>query len=162
MAASKIRWPDDLTPERASVYGYNELWIDAPREHVWAWLVRAASWPDWYENAKDVRVDSVDGRTLGRGTTFTWTTFGTRLKDTKVEEYEPLARLSWRAKGLLAAYHGWMLEPDKGGVLVVTEETQRGIVPALLGWYIKPGLLREHQRWLEGLAAKARTGPPPK
>jgi hypothetical protein len=149
-----------MSPEQASVYGYNELIMNAPREHIWAWLINAVTWPEWYNNSKDVRVHSGNGRELGPNSTFTWTTFGTRLSNTKVQEFVPLERLSWRAQGLLRAYHGWVLEPIAGGVRVVSEETQRGAVPALMKWYIRPRLRLQHQRWLEGLAQKAGAGPP--
>ena len=45
--------------------------------------------------------------------------------------------------------------PEEGGTRVVTEETQHGWVPFLGRWYLRRGLLKWHQRWLEGLAERA-------
>jgi hypothetical protein len=58
------------------------------------------------------------------------------------------------------AYHAWVLQPMPGGVRVITEETQHGISASLVGFFLRRGLLNQHQRWLEGLARMARSGPP--
>ena len=48
-----------------------------------------------------------------------------------------------------------MFEPGPGGCLVTTEETQQGFVPSVGRFLLRGGLLKWHQRWLEGLAKVA-------
>ncbi len=157
---SLTRWPDGSGPNGAPVYTYNELDVAAPPERVWAWLVRVTAWPSYYDNASNVRFVDGGGPDLALGTRFTWTTFNVTV-DTTVTECEPHARLAWRGKTVGGGgYHGWVLLPSASGCRVVTEETQRGIVPSLGRWFLRRGLLTQHQRWLEGLARVAPGGMP--
>jgi hypothetical protein len=152
---SLVRWPADARPEGAPVYTYNELEVASPPERVWAWLVRATAWPSYYGNASNVRFVEGAAPDLRLGTRFTWTTFNVRV-DTTVTELVPNERLAWRGKTLGGTgYHGWVIAPAPSGCRVVTEETQRGIVPSVARWYLRRGLLSQHQRWLEGLARVA-------
>lgn len=157
---SVVRWPAGARPEGAAVHTYNALAIAAPPPRVWAWLVRATAWPSYYGNARNVRFENAPGPDLKLGTRFTWTTFGVRV-DTTVVELVANERLAWRGETLGGTgYHGWVIEPTPTGCHVVTEETQRGLVPSLGRWFLRRGLLTQHQRWLEGLARIAATGPP--
>jgi len=156
-----LGWPAGLHPDEAPVYTRNALDISAPPGIVWTWLVRAARWPEWYGNCKNLKFVSEPGPDLKPGTVFEWTTFGVRVR-TRVEEFEPPSRLAWLGTGPGArGYHGWLIERTGEGCRVVTEETQRGIVPSLGRWFLQRALLRQHQIWLEGLARLARSGPPP-
>lgn len=161
MASSKINWPPGLQPGDTPIYTYNELTIAEPPAVVWAWLIRAAWWPRWYGNCQDVRFISGDGPDLTPGMVFSWKTFGLRV-ETVVKEFVPGERLAWYGTGLLGArgYHAWVIEPTASGCHVITEETQRGLVPSLGRLYLRRGLLREHQHWLEGLAKMAQRGLP--
>lgn len=157
--AGHVVFPSGQRPDQSPVYAKNELLVAAPSEHIWAWLVRAHRWPEWYANAKDVEIDG-GARELSLGAPFHWTTFGLRVR-TVVEEFVPLRRLAWSGKVLGAsAYHGWVITPSVGGCLVVTEETQQGILPRLGQPILRRGLVRWHQRWLEGLARMASSGTP--
>jgi len=142
------------------VYTYNALDVAAPPERVWAWLVRPSTWPSYYDNASNVRfVDGV-GSELALGARFRWRTFNVTV-ETTVTELVPNERLAWAGKTVGGTgYHGWVIEPAAGGCHVVTEETQRGIVPSLGRWFLRRGLLVQHQRWLEGLARMAARGVP--
>lgn len=147
-------WPDDLRPEGAPVFTRNELVIEAPPQAVWEVLIRAVDWPEFYDNAKDVRIEG-GGSVLGEGAVFTWRTFGIAVR-TEVIAWEPGRCLAWRGddwKG--RGCHTWLLEPEGDGTRLVTEEVQRGPVPWLGQLYLQPGLLRWHQLWLEGIAARA-------
>jgi hypothetical protein len=149
------RWPDDLRPEGAPVYARNELAIAAPAEAVWAHLVAAESWPSFYANAKDVTIAGDAGPDLALGTVFRWKTFGVRV-ETRVEVCEPCTALAWRGDQRIGrGFHTWLLAPTPTGCVVVTEEVQRGIVPSAARWYLRRGLRRWHQKWLEGLAQRA-------
>ena len=97
-------WPDDQHPDRCPVSSFNELVIAAPAEHVWAWLVRATRWPEFYANARRVEIDG-GGADLAAGVTFSWTTFNLRVTTT-VREFEPARRLAWFGAGYGASgYH---------------------------------------------------------
>jgi uncharacterized protein YndB with AHSA1/START domain len=157
--ASVVRWPAGTAPEGAPIHTWNALDIAAPPERVWPWLVRPLTWPTYYDNASHVRfLDG--GPELTLRTRFRWKTFGVTV-ETIVTELVPNERLAWSGKTIGGAgQHGWVIEPTPGGCRVVTEETQRGIVPSLGRWFLRRGLLTQHQRWLEGLARMARTSPP--
>jgi hypothetical protein len=81
--------------------------------------------------------------------------------ETTVTECMAPERLAWRGKTFGGTgYHGWVIQRTAGGCRVITEETQRGIVPSLGRWFLRRGLLRQHQKWLEGLARVAARGVP--
>lgn len=156
-----IRWPEPFRPDRCPVHVVNALPIPARPEVAWAWLVRAASWPAWYPNAKRVTFERGTPPDLAPGTVFRWSTFGVRVVSTVVE-FEPPHRLAWDAVGLgLRAYHAWLIEPADGGCRVLTEETQGGWL-ARLGARLMPDRMHHfHQIWLERLAERSAGGPPP-
>jgi uncharacterized protein YndB with AHSA1/START domain len=162
-----MKWPSGMEPGRVPVHAYNEIEIAAPPERVWRWLVRAAQWPRWYGNCAELRfTDGAPGESSGPdlapGRSFEWRTFGARVRSTVVV-FEPYRELGWDARSTrLYAYHGWTLEPGPGGAgcRVVTEETQRGWLPSVARWYLRPMLLRGHQGWLEDLRRVAERGDP--
>jgi uncharacterized protein YndB with AHSA1/START domain len=160
-ARSTARWPDRYTPANSAVFVRNEIAIAAPPEVVWAWLLRAEAWPEWYANSRDIHFLSHAGPDLRNRSRFRWRTFGARVTS-KVLEFEPYARLAWDAHGIgVDGYHAWVLtRTGDGGTHVVTEETQHGWL-ARLGKLLMPNRMHDmHQLWLEGLSAKAQGGPP--
>jgi hypothetical protein len=159
MERATYSWPDTQHPDRCPVSSYNELAIAAPAETVWAWLVRARRWPEFYRNARRIEIEG-GGDELTAGVTFRWTTFNLRVTTT-VRELEPARRLAWFGSGYgSAGYHSWTLESRGAHCHVITEETQRGFLPSLGRLYIRGALHRHHQAWLEGLARMASGGPP--
>lgn len=160
-SAAANAWPAGMAPSEAPVFQRNELVTHAPPERVFAWLARADLWASYYDNAHDVRVQAPAGRPLGPGTRFHWWTFGIPL-DSHVALYEPARALAWEADTPgLRAYHKWILLPQGTGTRIITEETDEGPLARLGAWFIRDGLKREHQRWLEGLDLMARSGFPP-
>ena len=143
-------WPPGHSPEGAPVFARNEGTVSIPPEQVWQLLIDATSWPQWYRNARKVVLDR--GDRLGPGSSFRWTTFGLRVRST-VTAFEPHSFLAWDGRALgSSGYHRWLLEPTAdGGTRVVTEEVQTGVSARLLGWWMRPGLLREHQHWISQL-----------
>jgi hypothetical protein len=106
-------------------------------------------------------LDGQRGPDLAPDRSFEWRTFATRVRSV-VRVFEPFRELGWDARSIgLYAFHGWMLEPAAVGCRVVTEETQRGLVPMLARWYLRRMLLRGHQGWLEDLRRMAESGDPP-
>ncbi len=157
-----IRWPERYLPAAAEVFAHNEITIAAPPETVWAWLIRAESWPDWYANARHIHFISTSGPNLRNRSRIRWNTFGTRITS-KVLEFEPCTRLGWDAHGIgVEAYHAWVLTAlPTGATHVLTEETQTGWL-ARLGKRLMPRRMeRMHQLWLQGLRDRAEAGPPP-
>jgi len=154
-----IRWPDALAPAVAHVHTVNVLEVGTTPAQLWPWLIRAARWPELYGNARRVRIEG-GGDELATGVAFRWWTFGVPVR-TVVDDLEAGARLAWRGTGLGArGYHAWILEPIAGGTRVTTEETQRGAAVWLGRPLLRRGLLRWHQRWIEGLARAASLGHP--
>jgi uncharacterized protein YndB with AHSA1/START domain len=149
-----VSFPKGKRRSESPIFTHNELFIAAPAERIFAALVRATQWPEFYGNAKNIVIEG-DASELTLGTLFHWTTFGVRVHTT-IEELVPNRRLAWSGRALgSTAYHGWVIEPKQGGCLVVTEETQQGFVPSVGRWFLRGGLLKWHQRWLEGLAEVA-------
>jgi hypothetical protein len=156
-----IRWPERYHPDRTPVWVTNEIRSPAPVDAVWAWLVRAALWPTWYENSANVEFLEGHGPDLAPGTLFRWRTFGVTVTS-RVEEFVPRERIAWNAKGIgVDAYHAWLLEPDAAGCRILTEETQHGWL-ARTGAIVLPRRMKKHhQIWIESLSRRAQTGFPP-
>jgi uncharacterized protein YndB with AHSA1/START domain len=156
-----IRWPEEHRPEVSSLHAVNELQMEAPRENVWAWLRRPDLCPSYYRNSHLVRHRAGAWPEVALYSSFRWLTFGV-IVNSKIVEYEPPERLAWSAKELGArGHHGWVLTEREGGTFVRTEETQRGWGMALAKPVMSRLMVRQHQKWLEGLARAAAQGPPP-
>lgn len=157
---SEVKWPDRFDPRKTVVHAHNELIMDAPCESIWGWLVRAQQWPTWYANSANVRFLEGTSPDLAVGTVFKWKTFGVTLTST-VREFVPNERLAWDARGPgVTSYHVWLLQRTAAGCRVVTEESQIGWLARLSNRF-RPGRIQgQHQKWLEGLEAKARGGKP--
>jgi uncharacterized protein YndB with AHSA1/START domain len=132
-----MKWPSGFEPENSSVYARNEIVIAAPAERVWRWLIRAARWPDWYSNSHNIKFLSGHEPDLAPGTEFQWKTFGATIRS-RVIVFEPPHELGWDARGVLRAYHGWLIDPDANGCRVVTEECQNGLVRSLVARNQRP------------------------
>jgi uncharacterized protein YndB with AHSA1/START domain len=153
-----IHWPPEFA--EAPVQVSNEILIEAPPDKVWAWLIRAARWPEWYPNSANVKFDGGSGPDLQAGTKFWWKTFSASIVST-VREFIPGERISWDGNGLgVRVYHAWLLQKVEGRCRVLTEERQFGFLCRLDHW-IRPNRMHDwHQLWLERLQEKARGGPP--
>jgi uncharacterized protein YndB with AHSA1/START domain len=151
---SPIFWPDAYKPGVAPVFVRNELTISASPERVWSALVEAGSWPSWYPNSHDVRIEG-GAAVLSVGARFRWRTFGVSLVS-RVAEFVPYERIAWEATSLgVHAYHAWLLSARDGGCHVLTEETQYGFL-ARLGDVLMPRrMARGHDLWLARLSARA-------
>ncbi|HVT58513.1 MAG TPA: SRPBCC domain-containing protein [Thermoanaerobaculia bacterium] len=159
--STRIVWPDPYSPSGAALHVHNELLIAAAPAAVWAWLVRAALWPAWYPNSHDVRFEERAGPDLALGMRFRWRTFGVAIRS-QVLELVPPERIAWDAlRPGLRAYHAWLIESEPGGCRVVTEETQRGLLPRLGGPFLPRRMRHFHQLWLERLRWRAEGGLPP-
>lgn len=156
----RIDWPECYRPENTAVHVRNEILIDAPPGLVWAWLIEATRWPEWYPNARDVRLP--DGRTrLYPGAVFDWRTFGFPVHST-VREFVPEERIGWDGHGIgLDVYHAWLLVPRDRGTWVLTEENQNGFGARLQSLFAPHRMSKWHQVWLERLRERAESGTRP-
>lgn len=153
-------WPAGMDPAEAPVFAHNALYMEASPTTIFNWLKRADLWPTYYANSSHVEVNAPSAPDLSLDAHFRWTTFHMPLKS-QVLLYDEGRSLGWEAKGPgLRAYHKWILIPEGTGTRVVTEETDTGIVAKWGAFYIKRELLRQHQRWLEGLRTMAAQGDP--
>jgi len=149
-----IHWPDRYAPERVAVRVRNEIAIEAAPERVWAWLIRAADWPAWYPNSRDVRIEG-GASDLSAGARFTWRTFGVAVRST-VREFEPHQRIAWDGAGtMLDIYHAWLIEPRGAGCWVLTEEHQNGLAARAQALFMPSRMREGHDVWLAALKAKA-------
>ena len=156
----QINWPSHFAPQNCPVHVRNELAMNAPPEHVWAWLVRATLWPTWYVNAANVRLLQGNGANLALGTKFRWRTFGVTITST-VLEFIPHERIAWDARAIgLEVYHAWLLQRTPQGCHVLTEETQHGALARLSNVVMPNRMYKYHQIWLESLARKSAAGLP--
>ncbi|HVC44557.1 MAG TPA: SRPBCC family protein [Candidatus Binataceae bacterium] len=156
-----MQWPDGMEPEHATVFAHNELVIPAAPATIWRWLCRASGWPNWYSNCRWLKFRDGDGPDLAASTAFVWKTFGVRVRSTVIV-FDPEREIGWDATAFgLRAYHVWQLEVlDGNRTRVITEETQHGPLTTIGRWYLRRGLLREHQNWLESLSRMAQSGEP--
>jgi uncharacterized protein YndB with AHSA1/START domain len=159
---SEIRWPEQHRPEVSRLHAVNELQMDAAPDDVWAWLRRPDLFPSYYANSMFVRHKGGVWPQVELGSRFRWFTFGV-IVNSEVVEFEPAERrLAWSARELGASgHHAWMLSERDGGTFVRTEETKRGWAMAISKPVMSRMMVRQHQRWLEGLARVAAEGPPP-
>jgi uncharacterized protein YndB with AHSA1/START domain len=158
----EINWPERYVPQAAPVHVRNSLRIAAPAENIWAWLIGAERWPDWYPNASRVRIDGDHGSELALDSEFRWRTFGVGIRS-RVLEFVPCSRIAWDGHAVgIDVYHTWLIEDHGSESLVVTEETQHGVIARLGAWLMPTRMSDLHQIWLENLAERAKLGIPRK
>jgi len=160
--ASRVVWPQRYDPSASPVHVSNTILIPAAPEAIWAWLVRAALWPDWYANSHDLEIIGPNPRAdLAAGTRFRWRTFGVRI-ESEVIEFVPLQRIAWNARGFgVDAYHAWVITPTEGGSLVLTEECQHGWGARLIHFLMPKRMWHGHELWLNSLRTQSVRGLPP-
>ncbi|MEZ5922741.1 MAG: SRPBCC family protein [Parvularculaceae bacterium] len=156
-----ISWPHRFHPDVAPIHVRNEIEIAARPEIVFAWLIKAPLWPDWYPNASNVRLKDPNASTLSLDTEFRWKTFGVSIVS-RVLEFVPGERIAWDGRAFgVDVYHAWLIRPSAKGAYVVTEESQYGIF-ARAAAALWPDRMHDfHQIWLERLSEKAAGGMPP-
>ena len=159
--SNEILWPARYEPANCPVHVRNELAMVSYPEPVGAWLIRAQLWPTWYPNSANVQFLSGQPPGLALGTRFRWKTFGVTI-ESAVKEFVPYERLAWDGHGSgLDVYHAWLIIRTNQGCNVITEETQRGLLPRLLNVLGPKRVKKQHQVWLEKLKDSAAKGMPP-
>src|SRR5271163_1976011 len=153
-ASPLIHWPKGLEPRNVDVFVHNEGSIDAPPEVVWQNLIDASKWPTWYSNSADVQIQGRHNK-LEKGVSFSWKTFGFPIVST-VDTFTPNREIGWSVhKDGFDVHHAWVLVPEKGGVRVITEESQKG-ADAIAFRLAQPNAMYDgHDWWLSALKARS-------
>jgi Polyketide cyclase / dehydrase and lipid transport len=146
-----IHWPQGFDPSQADLFSHNELLINASCARIWSHIIDANKWPEWYPNAREVKItgDTV----LKDGTMFRWTTFGLPI-ESKVNEFTPYTRIGWYgyAPGTAPSfYHTWYLKTRGDACLVVTDEVGKGKDAVHLRETDQGLMHRGHDLWLATL-----------
>jgi hypothetical protein len=133
-------------PIKASV----EIVIQAPAEKVWTILTAVNNWPEWQSDIEEAEMIGP----LERGTTFTWSSGGTRIQS-KIALVDPYKEIAWTGTALNAtAVHVWKLERLPGNkTMVQTEESMSGFL--LTFFYSSKELQATDRTWLDRLKREA-------
>jgi Polyketide cyclase / dehydrase and lipid transport len=154
MSKDSIHWPTECEPSRCPVHVVNSLDIAASPTIVWEQLIAATDWPTWYSKVSNVLIKG-GSRKLSQGADFTWNTSGVTIVST-VKEFVPNERIAWNGKGTgLYSYHAWLITSTPSGCRVLSEETQRGILPRLSKLLMSKASSHWIQQWLEALATRS-------
>jgi len=146
-----IHWPQGFDPSQADLFSHNELLINASCARIWSHIIDANKWPEWYPNAREVKITG--DNVLKDGTVFRWTTFGLPI-ESKVNEFTPYTRIGWYgyAPGTAPSfYHTWYLKTRGDGCLVVTDEVGKGKDAVHLRETDEGLMHRGHDLWLATL-----------
>lgn len=162
-AADSIRWPPDFDLSKNLIHVRNELATTVPPDRIWAWLIRAALWPSWYMNAKNVCFLSTPPPDLADGTRFRWWTFGATIVSTVREFLPEEGRIAWDGHAFgIHVYHAWLLRPTpSGGCHILTEERQHGLLTRLNNMARPQRMWKYHDLWLRRMRDNAASGMPP-
>lgn len=159
-----IQWPEGYLPGTTDNFASNEIIVKGLSvSQVWPYIVNAATWPTFYQNASDIHYYDENVTALELGVRFRFVTFGLSV-EAEVTEWEAssqgsAARIAWHGwcEGTedekLDVHHAWLFEDLPGDrVRILTQETQIGI-PAKKMALDKPNpMINAHQDWIEGLA----------
>ena len=147
------KWPATLSPATGPVYSRVQTAIKADPASVWAVVIRAAAWPEWFRHVKQVQLDD-GGEDLAPDTGFRWRISGQRFRS-RVRVFAPESQIAWESRNpLIHTFHAWHLLPTATGCTVVDEECQRGPLPRASRPVVGRALHRVHQQWLESRAAR--------
>jgi uncharacterized protein YndB with AHSA1/START domain len=134
----------------------NEIVIRASAERVWDLLTDVERWPSWYRACRWVRVESSDS--AGQPVTFRWKAHPVELRSTVVTTVRPHTfAIDADALGLHAD-RTFTIRPTPDGLstVVVSHETQVGLLPWLGRLYLAPRLRAANQVMFDDLARAAR------
>ena len=150
--ARDIHWPAGFEPDHADLFAHNETMISAPCETVWRHIVNASAWPQWYPNARGVRLMG-GADALRPGVRWRWTTFGLDI-ESRVQEFAPGRRLGWFGGAPdepPAFYHSWLLNPEGDGCRTAMDEAGVGPAAAAFRQADEGRMHRGHEMWLATL-----------
>jgi uncharacterized protein YndB with AHSA1/START domain len=133
----------------------NETVICASLERVWNLLTDVERWPSWYRACRWVRVEPRQG--AAQPLVFRWKAHPVELRSTVVTSNRPHTFAITADAVALHAERTFTLRqtPDGLGTVVVSDETQVGLLPWLGRAYLAPRLRAANQVMFEDLARAA-------
>jgi uncharacterized protein len=149
---------------RPPIVVHNETVIRATAERVWDLLTDVERWPSWYRACRWVRVESTRTAASANGTVprvFRWKAHPVVVRSTVVAAERPHSfAFVADARGLRAERSFTVRPtPDGLGTVVISHETQTGLLPRLGRVFIAPRLRAANQAMLNDLARAAAAGP---
>ena len=149
------RWLRPVTTNsRPPIEVRNEILISAPAERVWDLLTDVERWPSWYRACQWVQVESTDR--AGRPASFRWKAHPITLRSTVVASDRPFTfAIVADAPGLHADRTFTILPAPNGLSIVVSHETQVGLIPRLARAFLEPRLRAANDAMFEDLARAA-------
>lgn len=154
--------PVSSTPAQPPIEVRNEILISASAERVWDLLTDVEDWPSWYRACKWVQVESTGGPTgsAPRPISFRWKAHPVTLRSTVMRSERPRC-FAIIADGLgVHAERAFTLHPGPNGLstVVVSHETQVGVLPQLARRYLARRLEAANQTMFDDLARAAQQG----
>jgi short-subunit dehydrogenase/uncharacterized protein YndB with AHSA1/START domain len=147
---------------RPPIEVHNEITIPASAERVWDLLTDVQGWPSWYRACRWVRVDSTGKATstvgsAARPASFSWKAHPIALRSTVVTSDRPHSFAFLADARGLHAEHSFTMRPTPDGrsTVVVSHETQVGLLPQVGRMFLAPRLRTTTQAWLVDLARAA-------
>ena len=146
------------TASRPPIEVRNEIVIPASAERVWDLLTAVERWPMWYRACQWVRVEST-GR-AARAVSFRWKAHPVVLRSTVVAADRPHSFAFVADARGLHAERAFTVRPAPDGLstMVVSYETQVGLLPWLGRVFLAPRLHAANQAMFDDLARAAGHG----
>jgi Polyketide cyclase / dehydrase and lipid transport len=136
----------------------NETVVRAPAGHVWDLLTDVERWPSWYRACRWVRVESPGS--ASQPLVFRWKAHPVELVSAVVTSERPHTFGIIADAFALHAERTFTLRPTPDGLstIVVSDETQVGLVPWLGRAFLGPRLRAANQVMFDDLARAASHG----
>ena len=135
------------TASRPAIEVDNEIVVPASAERVWDLLNDVEHWPSWFRACRWVRLESNGGAARP---SFRWKAHPIALRSAVVAADRPRSFAFVADARGLHAEHAFTLRPTPDGLntVVVSHETQLGLLPRLGRVYLAPHLRAANQAWL--------------
>jgi short-subunit dehydrogenase/uncharacterized protein YndB with AHSA1/START domain len=142
------------TASRPAIEVDNEIVVPASAERVWDLLNDVEHWPSWFRACRWVRLESNGGAARP---SFRWKAHPIALRSAVVASDRPRSFAFVADARGLHAEHAFTLRPTPDGLntVVVSHETQLGLLPRLGRVYLAPRLRAANQAWLTDLSRAA-------
>lgn len=147
--------PEPKTHEldtRAPVHASAAVAIDAAPAQVWAVLLDAARWNEWYDEIRNVAADGP----LAAGSAFSFSAGPVRI-EAVVDEMHEAARLRFhgKARGSTADYLFTLAANDAGGTDVWVEQTMKGMTAKAMRPMLQKVIGTSLPQWLDALRRRS-------
>jgi len=150
-----------VSAAKAPIEVRNDTVIRASAQRVWDLLTDVERWPSWYRACRWVRVESTGSTastaSAARPVSFRWKAHPVELRSTVVAAERPHSfSIIADARGLHAE-RTFTVRPSLDGMstVVVSDETQVGLLPWLGRVFLAPRLRAANQEMLDDLARAA-------